>query len=247
MIAYALSLLTDVPKSPTVLDNACGPGYVTMELLTAYPDAHIHAVDMAPNMISILESVVASNGWRDRVETAVMNGLSLRFVDESFDLSITNFGIFFFPDPVVGAQEIYRTLKRGGKAVVTCWRKVPFLPILHAVQAIVKPRSTPIVLETLEKWTDREKIATTLREGGFEEAETYEKEIMWWNKGFDEVAKGLADRFVTYVGDQWTEAEKEKILDATMQVLEAQEKDFVVGSEGMIGLQAFAWIAVATK
>ena len=51
-----------------------------------------------------------------------MSGQDLKFGDSTFDVSVTNFGIFFFPDPVAGASEIRRTLKEGGMAVVTCWR-----------------------------------------------------------------------------------------------------------------------------
>lgn len=247
VVAYAVPMLAGLPKSPTLLDNACGPGFATVELLKAYPNARIYAVDGAPEMISIVDKVVASNSWNDRVETAVMNGMSLGFADETFDASITNFGIFFFPDPVVGAREIYRTLKPGGKAVVTCWKEVPLLPILHAVQAIVKPRSVPIAFPTLDQWTQKETIESTLREGGFETTKTYEKEVMWWNKGFDEAAMGFADKFKSMIGDQWTEVEKGHILNATIQVLKEQGKEFIVESEGMIGSQQVAWIAIATK
>ncbi|KAL9119363.1 MAG: hypothetical protein Q9187_004081 [Circinaria calcarea] len=176
-----------------------------------------------------------------------MDGMSLGYADGTFDASITNFGIFFFPDPVEGAREIYRTLKPGGKATVTCWKKVSFLPILHAVQAIVKPRSMPITFPKLEEWTHKETMEMTLREGGFEEVEVYEKEVMWWNNGIEEAAKGLTDNFVNMVGDQWTEGEKEQVLDTTVQVLEEQGKDLVIERDGMIGFQMVAWIALATK
>ncbi|KAL9122047.1 MAG: hypothetical protein Q9187_001394 [Circinaria calcarea] len=178
-----------------------------MELLKAYPNAHIHAADVAPGMVSLVDTVVAFHGWKDRVETAVMDGMSLGYADGTFDASITNFGIFFFPDPVEGARKICRTLKPGGKAAVTCWKKG----------------------------------------GGFEEVEVYEKEVIWWNNGIEEAAKGLTDNFVNMVGDQWTEGEKEQALDTTVQVLKEQGKDLVIESDGMIGFQMVAWIALATK
>ena len=247
VITYVVSLLDGLPSNPIFLDNACGPGFATVELLDAYPDAHIYAADVAPGMVSLVDNIVSSNHWSDRVETAVMDGVSLHYDDELFDASITNFGIFFFADPIMGAREIYRTLKPGGKAVVTCWKEVPFLPILHAVQAIVKPGSIPIALPILDKWTKKETMETTLKEGGFGAVETYEKKVMWWNKGIDKAAKGFADNFVNMVGDQWTEGEKERILETTVQVLEEQGKDLVVASEGMIGFHMVAWVAVATR
>ena len=247
IITYIIPLLTGVPDSPVLLDNACGPGFATVELFKTYPNARIYSADLAQGMISLMNRVVASSAWRDRVETAVMDGMNLCYADKTFDASITNFGIFFFPNPIIGAQEIYRTLKPGGKAAVTCWKKVPFLPILHAVQAIIKPRSVPITLPILDDWTRKETMEITLREGGFEEVEMYEKKAMWWNKGIDEASMGFVDNFVNMVGDQWAEEEKEQILDATVQVLEEQGEAFVIKSEGMIGFEMVAWIAVATR
>ena len=247
VITYIVSLLAGLPNNSTLLDNACGPGFATVELLKAYPNAHIYAADIAPGMISLVDNIVSSNRWSDRVETAVMDGINLHYNDETFDASITNFGIFFFADPVMGAREIYRTLKPGGKAVVTCWKEVPFLPILHAVQAIVKPGSIPIVLSKLDEWTRKETMETTLKEGGFGAVEMNEKEVMWWNKGIEEAAKGFADNFVSMVGDQWTDEEKGSVLETTVQVLTEQGGDFVINSEGMIGFNMVAWIAMATR
>ena len=207
----------------------------------------MYAADVAPGMISILTNIVASNGWSDRVEMAVMDGVSLQYADEMFDVSITNFGIFFFSDPIMGAREIYRTLKHGGKAAVTCWKQVPFLSILHAVQAIIKPGSIPIALPKLDQWTKKETMESTLREGGFSQVEIFEKEVMWWNEGIEEAAKGFADNFVNMVGDQWLNAEKDQILGVTERVLREQGDDFIVKAGGKVGFHMVAWIAVATR
>lgn len=99
---------------------------VTEVISKAYPDAHVYAADVAPDMIALLENLINKNGWQDRVKTGVMNGVSLSYVDQIFDVSITNFGIFFYFDPIIGAKELYRTLKTGGKEVVTCWKEVRF-------------------------------------------------------------------------------------------------------------------------
>ena len=75
VITYIVSLLPGLPNSPTLLDNACCPGYATVELLKAYADAHVYAVDVAPGMISLVDNVIALN----RVETAVIDGMSPRY------------------------------------------------------------------------------------------------------------------------------------------------------------------------
>jgi len=198
-------------------------------------------------MISLVDSIIVSKGWNDKVETDVMDGVNLHYPSDMFDASITNFGIFFFSDPDMGAREIYRTLKTGGKAIVTCWKQVPFLPILHAVQAIIKPDSAPIALRKLDDWAQKETMEMTLKRGGFSSLEMHEQKVMWWNQGIDEAAKGFADNFVNMVGDQWLDEEKNAILGVTEKVLKDQGEKFIVESEGMIGFHMVAWIAVATK
>lgn len=247
IVTFIIPLLDNLPGNPTILDNASGPGFATEVLLKAYPDARIYAADVAPGMVALLDQLIASNGWSERVETAVMDGVELGYADELFDASITNFGLFFFPSPLAGARELYRTLRPGGKAAVTCWNEVPFLPILHAVQAILKPGTKPITLPKLEEWTDPETMEGVLREGGFEEVKMEKREVMWWNRGVEEAARGFADNFENMVGDQWTSGEKSHILKTTAQVLEKRGKEFVVESEGMIGFRMVAWIAVGTR
>ena len=50
------------------------------------------------------------------------NSETLTYADNSFDAVLTNFGIFFLPDPVADAKQNYRTLKPNGTAAVTLWK-----------------------------------------------------------------------------------------------------------------------------
>ncbi|PQE23685.1 Methyltransferase type 11 protein [Rutstroemia sp. NJR-2017a WRK4] len=249
VIEAILPLLSPLPNNPIILDNACGPGFAAEEILSCISNARVYAVDLAPGMIDLLRKLLSAKGWENRVETAMLDGVNLNaYTDENFDASIINFGIFFFSDAALGTREIYRTLKVAGKAAVTCWKEVPFLAILHAVQAVIKPGSLPLSLPILEEWTHRETLERALLAGGFEEIEVREKEVMWRNKGVDEAAKGFADNFVNMVGDQWTEEEKERILPVTEEVLKApQGKQFIVESQGMIGCRMVAWIGIGIK
>ncbi|KAJ8060885.1 hypothetical protein OCU04_009966 [Sclerotinia nivalis] len=220
---------------------------VTEAILKAYPNARVYASDLAPSMIALLDNLISLNGWNDRVEAGVMDGVSLSYADETFDASIVNFGIFFDSDPVTGAKELHHTLKPGGKAVVTFWKEVPFYPLLHAVQEVIKPGSKPIALSTLERWTQKETIESTLKSGGFQNVEVYEKEVMWWNEGIQEAAKGFTDNFVNMVGDQWPESEKEQLLGVTESLLIENKSSLTMKTNGKIGFHIVAWITIATK
>lgn len=200
-IDHAISLSSDLPESPNILDSACGSGMVTEAILKAYSEAQVHAADVASGMIALIEHLINSNGWQGRVKTGVMDGVSLSYAYEIFDISIKNFRIFSYSDPVIGAKELCRTLKSGGKAVVTCWKEVPFYPILHAVQAVIRPGTKPIAMSTLDHWTQREMMELTLKGWEFHDVEIYEKEAMWRNEGVHEAAKGFTDNFVNVVGE----------------------------------------------
>lgn len=95
-----------------MLDNVCGTAAVTDEVLKRFPSAMNYAVDSSLGMTDIAKSTIEGKGWTGRVETGVMDGQKLTFGEEMFDISVTNFGIFFFPDPESGAREVRRTLKR---------------------------------------------------------------------------------------------------------------------------------------
>jgi ubiquinone/menaquinone biosynthesis C-methylase UbiE len=124
-----------------VHDNACGTGAVSEQLLQALPNTRIYATDVVPGMVMAMKSIVDADPALQAAvaEVAVMNGQELSYADETFDASIMNFGIFFFPDPVRGAKQVYRTLKPGGTAIFTLWADIGFKPVLWAIQDIVQP------------------------------------------------------------------------------------------------------------
>lgn len=249
IITHIITLIGDLPPNPTILDNACGPGFATEALLEAYPTCHVHAADIAPSMIALVNNNIILNNWENRVEMGIMDGEHLSYPDNKFDISITNCGIFFFNDSCAGAREIYRTLKPGGKAAVTCWKETPFSSLLQAIQAIIKPQTHPFRNPHLDLWSRRETIYSVLRAGGFKAAniEMGEIEVMWWNHGISEAAKAFADNFVHMIGEDWGEREKSQIQSVTEGVLRERGREFVVERDGFIGYRLVAWVAIARK
>ena len=245
--AHILILLPSLPSSPTLLDNACGTGAATTSLLSAYPSAHIHAVDNSAAMISVMESLIAEKNWEGRVTAQVMDGQDLRFEDGTFDASVTNFGVFYFPDPVKGAREMYRTLKSGGTAVVTCWREIGFLNLFYPVQEIVKPEKRVESMPTLEKWMVPQVVEQVMRDGGFEDVKVHEKEVAIWDVEIENLASRMAETMEAFVGGQWTQEEMGRMEDATMKVWRAQGDKYFIRDDGKVGMKMVAWIAVGRK
>lgn len=130
---------------------------------------HISAVDLNEAFVEDNRVVIDAMDLRKgvTVQTAVMNGMDLEFPDDVFDVSFTSLGIFAFPDPVKGARELYGTLKPGGVAALTTWKRVGWLPFLHEVERLVRPGEALTQFPFLEAWGVPGKLAETLREGGF--------------------------------------------------------------------------------
>lgn len=100
---YIASIAPSLNSNSSVLDSCCGTGAFTLEFLnnanfkSAPISAKINAIDNSQAMIKITQSLVDQNGWQDIVKAEKMDATKLKFPDNTFDLSVISFGIFFFP------------------------------------------------------------------------------------------------------------------------------------------------------
>ena len=243
-------LLKSFPSSGgTVLDNACGTGAATEELLKRFPTAEIYAADVVPPMIQAFKAVIESKPELQKQvkEVRVEDAQALSFADNTFDASITNFGIFFLPDPVAGAKQIYRTLKPGGTAVVTLWKAFGFKPILWEIQDQLKPANPLTELPLMEPWCDSALTEKTLKEGGFNQVDfTVVKEGLW-GKDKEDFKTVLLENLATLTMRNWTEEERAQLPTYISKIVDEQQDKFCITDGAKVGVQMEAWVAVATK
>ena len=81
----ALSLCTDLPMRPAVLDVGCGPGMQTLALARA-TDGTVTAVDLVEQFLDELRDRASEAGVRDRVQVMRADMADLPFGKDSFDL-----------------------------------------------------------------------------------------------------------------------------------------------------------------
>lgn len=207
-----LKLCPPLETRSVVLDNACGPGIVTGEIQQSFAASNIpriHAVDFSPRMIDELKRRATAEAWTN-VEARVMDAQDLTFEDNSFTHSITNFGIFLFPDPVKAASEIRRTLRPGGVALVTTWHDLDWwLGILQHVQSTVRSNTTAWAGPFAE-WLGTEKLKHVMLEGGFseQELEVISVTTVLSGKDRDVYIEAMRPTWVKRATEEWNEDDR---------------------------------------
>jgi ubiquinone/menaquinone biosynthesis C-methylase UbiE len=133
---FLLTLDPKVDSSSVILDNACGTGLVTEEMLAQFSDGaspKSFAADLAPSMIANIEAKAKSKGWivdgdgESALTVSVMDAENLSYPDNTFTNSYTNLGFPFFSNGEKAAGHVYRTLRPGGTAFISTWKKLGYL------------------------------------------------------------------------------------------------------------------------
>lgn len=257
---HLISLITpSLPPASAplrILDNACGPVVLTSvclhsEAITKHKQLHISAVDLSPDFITANQATIDSTpSWTTdgrKIDTAVMNGMDLKFPDNVFDLAFTSLGIFAFPDPVKGASELHRTLKPGGVAALTTWKDVGWQALLHELEDIVRPGKEKTTFPFLEPWRVPGKLAKTLRDGGFKDVQEAEVQAHAWFKGEKEAADNLTGTLKLMVGGGWTDGEKESMEGTLLEILRGGSRNALYGEGGKVGFSMVAFTGVGKK
>lgn len=162
--------IANVSKDCAILDVACGPG--TLSLLATGRVKSIHAIDFSESMTKLFKQTVNAEGLHN-IEIHCGDAQKLPFSDGIFDVAFSMFGLMFFPDRNKGYSEIYRTLKPGGKIVISSWAPVadsPVMQILFGSLRAMKP-DIPEPKTDIESLENPEFFKNELRNAGFNDVE----------------------------------------------------------------------------
>ena len=152
-----------------VLDVATGPG--TLSLLAAERGHEVSAIDFAPSMIAELER--AARTQKVRLHCQVADGMALPFANDTFDAAFSMFGLMFFPDRIRGFQELYRTLKPSGVAVISSWQPMERFALLSDIYVALKDLLPDMPFgQGKAPLGDPEEIRAEMETVGFQEVRT---------------------------------------------------------------------------
>ncbi|MEW5757719.1 MAG: class I SAM-dependent methyltransferase [Pseudomonadota bacterium] len=235
--------VADFCNADNVLDVACGPG--TLSLLIQNDVREIHGIDFSEGMLNCFNQEIARRDITN-ITTYHMDGQNLDFADNTFDWAFSIFGLMFFPDRNRGFREMLRTLKPGGRAVVTAWAPVSDSTAMQmmfgAMQAAFprKPEADGGKVLTLD---DPDNFRHEMRQAGFVDVTITPYDGYWTVNDietfFDSMVRGSAP--ITLLKSQLGEdvwAEKRAIMLSYL-------KDKLVTLP--TSLNSRAWIGIGRK
>ena len=129
-----------------VLDVGCGCGKTTAKLAQAVaPGGSVTAVDASIPMLEVARRRLKPRAELVRFVSA--DAAIYAFEPESYDVLFSQFGLMFFHNPEEAMTNLFRALKKGGRAAFVCWRLPelnPFLMIpFEAVRSFVPGMQVP--------------------------------------------------------------------------------------------------------
>lgn len=204
-----------------VLDNACGGGILTSELLKAVAQTHgvdvkrAVAGDTDPRMLEYVRKRGERFGWSN-VEIEQIDQQSVAKPDGSYSHVFNNFGIFFCADEEAALSETYRILKPGGVAGFTSWKVIAWWEFAVAAVAEFIPEASELpqlssALPT-DSWNDPAAVHRKLAEAGFEDVQvsgyTFTPDVQ-----AQEFAEACAVLVKVITRKHWSAEDNEKYAD----------------------------------
>ena len=118
-----------------ILDVGCGTGIVARLMRERCgAETRIVGVDSNPEMIEVARSISPDIDWHQG------NALQLPFESSSFELSVCQQALQFFPDRAAGVREMRRVLASHGRIALSTWRPLGENPLYFALNQLAAAR-----------------------------------------------------------------------------------------------------------
>lgn len=106
--------LAGVAAGSRVLDVAAGAGDQTLDIAQRVgPAGSVLATDLSPAILLLAKNNATQAGYNN-IDIRVADGESLPVQSGHFDVAVCRLGLMFFPNPLLGLQEMHRALRPGG-------------------------------------------------------------------------------------------------------------------------------------
>lgn len=119
-------------RDKDILDVGCGVGNDLSRFAKA--GARVTGIDLAEHSVELARRNFEFRNLVGRF--LLMNGESMEFQDESFDLVYCHTVLHFTPNPDKMVEEIYRVLRPGGTAILMTVNRRSWLNVLQKVMSV---------------------------------------------------------------------------------------------------------------
>ncbi|KAI0147440.1 S-adenosyl-L-methionine-dependent methyltransferase [Xylariaceae sp. FL1272] len=229
-------------------DTAAGPGVGAAALVARLPKEQlpkeILVTDNVPMMVSAArDSLTASDSPLSHVECKELDSEDLSSIsDNYFTHSINNFSIFTFIRPQPAVSETYRTLRPGGLAIVTCWRRFAPVLIIQAAQKKMRP-DLPLMPVPNPQFLEQGEVQRVVEAGGFakENIQVVEKSLVVSDvENIAGLTTFMCGPLMVQARAGYTEEEQARWPEAVSQAVKEETDEFG-------GIRFEAYILLATK
>ena len=142
MQEYAREVAKHLNENASVLEVAPGPGYLAIEL-AKMGEYSITGMDISADFVEICKK----NAKNENVDIAFVQGnvSAMPFEDNTFDFIVCSAAFKNFKEPIVALQEMCRTLKKGGIALIIDMRR-------NVSKKELKDAATKVSKPGFERW-----------------------------------------------------------------------------------------------
>lgn len=234
-----------IGSDSVVHDTAAGPGIGAAALVATLPKEQLPkevlVSDNAAMMVSAAKESLVSTAL-PQVDCKELDSQDLASVpDNYFTHSIDNFSIFTFVRPVDAVRETYRTLRPGGLAVVTCWRRFAPMFIVHNAQKRIRP-DLPLMPTPSPEFYENGVLQKVVEEAGFPKEKITMDEATLVVDGAENIA-GLttlmSGPMMAKARSGYTEEEEARWADSVGQAVKEEVEQF-----GGIRFEAYILLAI---
>jgi ubiquinone/menaquinone biosynthesis C-methylase UbiE len=158
----------DLRAGERVLDVGCGTGASALPAAEGVgPSGGVVGVDLADRLLAVARAKAAARRLTN-VEFTVGDMERLEYPDASFDAVVCVFAIFFVPDMVAAARELWRLVRPGGRLAVTTWGPDLWAPAYERWRQAVRARRPDLVgaFNPWDRITTPEAVIELLRSAG---------------------------------------------------------------------------------
>ncbi|MFI6341033.1 class I SAM-dependent methyltransferase [Streptomyces sp. NPDC050535] len=177
MAPFVTAILDAADLSPgaTVLDLACGTGFVARAAAARVgPTGRVSGADINEGMLRVAKA--RAPGMYPDIEFTTASADELPHQDASFDAVVCQQGVQFFPDLPAALAETARVTRPQGRFAATAWADRKLNPYFVAQYAAVREYVGPEVEQSYEAAFSGtpDRLTTLLGEAGFHEVTVHQ-------------------------------------------------------------------------